>query len=76
MLDDASMIIAYEQVLDAINKLYKEANLVHADLSEYNILWHDDQCWFIDVGQSVEPTHANAHMFLFRDCSNVSSVST
>lgn len=76
LLDDASLIIAYEQVVDVMKKLYTEANLIHSDLSEYNILWHDSQCWFIDVGQSVEPSHPNAHMFLFRDCSNVSTVST
>lgn len=75
VLDDANLILAYEQIVDVMKRLYSEANLVHADLSEYNILWHDGQCWFIDVGQSVEPSHPNAHMFLFRDCSNISTVS-
>lgn len=74
LLDAASIIMAYDQVLDVMKKLYNDANLVHADLSEYNILWSDGQCWFIDVGQSVEPSHPNAHLFLFRDCTNISMV--
>lgn len=69
------MILAYEQVIDVMKKLYTNANLVHADLSEYNILWYDGLCWFIDVGQSVEPSHPNAHIFLYRDCTNISTVS-
>lgn len=55
--------------------LYEEANLIHADLSEYNILWHDNQCYFIDVSQSVEPSHENAFHFLHRDCVNITNVS-
>lgn len=55
--------------------LYEHANLIHADLSEYNILWHDKQCYFIDVSQAVEPSHENAFHFLFRDCTNITNVS-
>ena len=51
--------------------MFKGCNLVHADLSEYNMLWHDDKLWFIDVSQSVEPTHPRALEFLVRDCTNV-----
>lgn len=55
--------------------LYNKANLIHADLSEYNILWHNDICYFIDVSQSVEPCHENAFHFLMRDCVNITNVS-
>lgn len=55
--------------------LYEKANLIHADLSEYNILWHDNKCFFIDVSQSVEPSHENAFHFLYRDCTNITKVS-
>ena len=51
--------------------MYQKCKLIHADLSEYNMLWHDSKLWFIDVSQSVEPTHPHALEFLYRDCSNV-----
>uniref|UniRef100_A0A1B0CT99 Serine/threonine-protein kinase RIO3 n=1 Tax=Lutzomyia longipalpis TaxID=7200 RepID=A0A1B0CT99_LUTLO len=56
-LSEAEWIIAYEEVVDAMKRLFSQAKLVHADLSEYNILYHDNKCWFIDVAQSVEPGH-------------------
>lgn len=31
--------------------------------------------WFIDVSQSIEPTHPHGLEFLFRDCRNVATVS-
>jgi len=56
-----------------MKKLYNECNLIHSDLSEYNILWHRDQCYFIDVSQSIEPIHPQAFHFLLRDCRNITS---
>ena len=41
-------------------------------MSEYNILWHDKECWYIDVSQAVEPNHPHGLEFLLRDCRNVS----
>lgn len=70
-LSAAELSCAYEEIVAAMHKLYNEANLVHADLSEYNILWFEDKCWFIDVAQSVEPDHPSALEFLMRDCSNI-----
>ncbi|XP_035269294.1 serine/threonine-protein kinase RIO3 [Anguilla anguilla] len=64
---------AYYQVLHMMQQLYQECNLVHADLSEYNMLWHEGKVWVIDVSQSVEPTHPHGLEFLFRDCRNVST---
>ncbi|TEA37266.1 hypothetical protein DBR06_SOUSAS10010046, partial [Sousa chinensis] len=55
-----------------MQQLYNECKLVHADLSEYNMLWHAGKVWLIDVSQSVEPTHPHGLEFLFRDCRNVS----
>ena len=51
--------------------MYQKCKLIHADLSEYNMLWHDNKVWFIDVSQSVEPMHPHALEFLYRDCTNV-----
>ncbi|XP_065355665.1 serine/threonine-protein kinase RIO3 [Calliphora vicina] len=70
-LTSAEWMAAYDEVVDAMHKLYNEAKLVHADLSEYNILWHDGKCWFIDVAQAVEPQHPSALEFLMRDCNNI-----
>lgn len=76
ILSDAELILAYEEVVDFMVRLYNEANLVHADLSEYNILWHDGKCWLIDVAQAVEPGHPSALEFLMRDCGNISTFFT
>lgn len=51
--------------------MYQQCKLIHADLSEYNMLWHEEKLWFIDVSQSVEPFHPHALEFLYRDCTNV-----
>lgn len=64
--------VAYYQVLAMMKQLYDECTLVHADLSEYNMMWHNGKVWLIDVSQSVEPTHPHGLEFLYRDCRNVS----
>ena len=51
--------------------MYTKCRLIHADLSEYNMLWHDNSIYFIDVSQAVEPSHPLGLEFLFRDCNNV-----
>jgi RIO kinase 3 len=75
ILSEAELIVAYDEIVEIMSKLYNEARLVHADLSEYNILWYEDKCWIIDVAQSVEPSHPGALEFLMRDCDNISTVS-
>ena len=56
--------------------MYNECKLIHSDLSEYNILWHYNKCFFIDVSQSIEPVHPQAFHFLLRDCHNITSFFT
>merc|ERR1712142_995147 len=46
--------------------MFQEAKLVHADLSEFNMLYHEGKVYFIDVSQSVEMDHPNAHEFFRR----------
>lgn len=62
---------SYEQVVDIMTRMYKECDLIHGDLSEYNLLWYNDQVYVIDVSQSMFTSHPNANGFLFRDCKNV-----
>lgn len=47
------------------------AKLVHADFSEYNLLYFKDEVYVIDVSQSVEHDHPMALEFLRRDCANI-----
>jgi RIO kinase 1 len=51
--------------------MYHDCKLVHADLSEYNLLVHDDHLYVIDVSQSVEHDHPSAYEFLRNDIRNV-----
>ncbi|CAN9506028.1 unnamed protein product [Ophioblennius macclurei] len=73
VLSSEDMKKAYCQVLYMMQQMFQECNLVHADLSEYNMLWHQGKVWLIDVSQSVEPTHPHGLEFLFRDCRNVAT---
>ncbi len=61
----------YVEVLSYIRKMYQECHLVHADLSEYNILYHDDKPYIIDVSQSVEHDHPRSLDFLRMDIKNI-----
>ncbi|KAL6103655.1 riok1 [Pungitius sinensis] len=61
----------YLEVLQNMRKMFQEARLVHADLSEFNMLYHNGGAYIIDVSQSVEHDHPHALEFLRKDCSNV-----
>ncbi len=49
----------------------RKAQLVHADLSEYNLLFWDGQVVVIDVGQSVPIDHPRAAEWFQRDLANI-----
>lgn len=61
----------YVQCLQMMWKMFHECKLVHADLSEYNILYFKGVIYIIDVSQSVEFDHPQAFDFLRMDCTNV-----
>jgi RIO kinase 1 len=61
----------YLQLLGIMRRMYQVCRLVHADLSEYNILYHDGKLYIIDVSQSVEPDHPRSLEFLRMDIKNV-----
>lgn len=54
-------------------KLLFNAGLVHADLSEYNVLVRGMEPCIIDMGQAVALKHPMAHEFLERDVKNLLS---
>lgn len=51
--------------------MYNKCKLVHADLSEFNLLYHEGEVYIIDVSQSVEHDHPHSFDFLRKDCTNV-----
>ena len=63
---------AYEVVREYMRRLYA-AGLIHGDLSEYNVVFHEGQLVVIDLGQAVTVHHPNADDFLERDCENVAA---
>lgn len=63
----------YMQCVNIIRNMYRDAGLIHADLSEFNLLYHEDVVYVIDVGQSVETGHENAQRFLIMDINNLNS---
>lgn len=60
----------YIQLLGLMRRMYQVCRLVHADLSEYNILYHDKTLYIIDVSQSVEHDHPRSLEFLRMDIKN------
>ncbi|WP_202318689.1 serine protein kinase RIO [Archaeoglobus neptunius] len=60
----------FEDVLKNFKRLYLDAELVHADLSEYNIMYLD-RTYFIDMGQAVVIRHPMAESWLVRDVRNI-----
>ena len=63
----------FETIISYISKMYKKANLVHGDVSAFNILYFKNKCYLIDLGQGVLIEHPNALEFLKRDIKNVVS---
>ncbi|KAL8731568.1 MAG: hypothetical protein Q9181_004254 [Wetmoreana brouardii] len=61
----------YFQLVGYMRILYQSCHLVHADLSEYNVLYHKNKLWLIDVSQSVEHDHPRSLEFLRMDIKNV-----
>ncbi len=61
----------YELLCEYMAKMIKK-KLVHADLSEYNILNHNEEMIIIDVGQAVSTMHPKAQEFFERDINNMS----
>ena len=63
---------AFEVVREYMRRLH-DAGLVHGDLSEYNVVFHEGQLVVLDLGQAVTVHHPNAREFFERDCENVAA---
>merc|ERR1712025_877349 len=61
----------YRSVLVSVRNMFHVCKLVHGDLSEYNMLYHQGDAYIIDVSQSVEHDHPHALEFLRKDLFNV-----
>lgn len=72
-LNESQLKRSYEQSIDIMEKMYKQCDLIHGDLSEYNLIWHNDELFVIDLSQSMFSSHPNANIFLYRDCKNILS---
>lgn len=58
----------FSETVRALHLLYRSAGLVHGDMSEFNILIHNDKPVLIDFGQAVLSDHVRASELLERDC--------
>uniref|UniRef100_A0A4Y0BE89 Serine/threonine-protein kinase RIO1 n=1 Tax=Anopheles funestus TaxID=62324 RepID=A0A4Y0BE89_ANOFN len=61
----------YRDAVEMMWTMYNRCKLVHADLSEFNMLYHEGKIVIIDVSQSVEHEHPHALEFLRKDCTNI-----
>lgn len=63
----------FDEIIKSI-KIFLENGIVHADLSEFNILWWQDKPFIIDFPQAVDiRSNSNYKILLKRDIENVIS---
>ncbi|MFX1328970.1 MAG: serine protein kinase RIO [Promethearchaeota archaeon] len=60
-----------KEILIFIKILFQKAQLVHGDLSEFNILYHNQKPVVIDISQAVSIYHPKAEIYLARDIKNI-----
>ncbi|MDH7508147.1 MAG: serine protein kinase RIO [Methanomassiliicoccales archaeon] len=61
----------YNLIIDYMMLAFQKAELVHGDLSEYNVLVHEGKPVIIDCGQAMVTDHPNALDYLKRDITNI-----
>jgi len=69
-----SQVVAkdYKSAISLIEQLYKQANLIHCDFSEYNIFKTKKGLILFDLGSAIDLEHPKAREFLKRDINNIS----
>jgi RIO kinase 1 len=68
---DEDITRCHTEIVNQIVLLWKKAKIVHGDLSEFNILFHEDKPVFIDFSQGTSINDFNARDYLKRDCTNI-----
>ncbi len=75
MLKDTDKIknpqMLFKNILRSMKKAYQKGNIVHGDMSEYNILMNNGKPVIIDVGQAVVTEHPLAQELLVSDVTNI-----
>lgn len=71
-LEEEHALEVFYKILEYVKILYHKAKLVHADLSEYNVMIYNGEPVIIDVSQAVHLDHPMAMYFLRRDLRNLS----
>jgi len=66
-------IRVYRKLLRYLRLLYARSNLVHGDLSEYNVMIWRDQPVLFDLSQAVPLDHPLANLLLKRDIENLNN---
>ena len=61
----------YKKLLNYIKTLYRDGELVHGDLSEYNVMVLDSEPVIFDMSQAVLLSHPLADQLLRRDITNL-----
>jgi RIO kinase 1 len=60
----------FDDIIEFITRMYKK-QVVHADLSPFNVLIYRQKPYIIDVGQAVLLDHPSSSEFLKRDIHNI-----
>ena len=68
-LDNAEEV--FEEIIDFMDVCYNQANLVHGDLSRYNILMSYNHPYIIDLSQATLTSHPLSRTLLERDINNI-----
>ncbi|MFQ5998507.1 MAG: RIO1 family regulatory kinase/ATPase, partial [Candidatus Bathyarchaeia archaeon] len=63
----------YKKIVESVKVLFQKAELVHGDLSEFNIMIFHDEPYIFDMSQAVLVSHPLSHELLRRDLTNLTA---